>query len=529
MQHIVTGPSATPIAPTGITSLMKKCGLDQTEEVERDFGVFLAASAFIDKPPAETPVPDPIIPDQTELADGIDMDSAVVGGAIEENLASMLEALVNDEAESEGLAGEVLVDGEPIIEPAEPPCPAVLANADTEVAILQEVPTEPEPTNEMCEADGLPNKEVINDTTASTQETNGSKTVAAIAARPEGETMGATPEQHPDPVEKPYLETNPAIDAKTTPAAAAQLEESNTRADAPKQAEPFTTADPDSSSSSQTIQSASVMSNNKEDALADTTAEEAQDTLSTGSDAERSESRQSLDSETPRADTATDNNTQPASAPVIALGAEAANTASPLRDTRLRTDSVDLRTVSDRQSPVEQTAMAASSLERNATSSLHASNPPAAERVQMSNEDAFVSEILRQSQRLVKPDGTTEIRMRLDPPELGEVTVRLSYRDDQLRAEVQVDSHTTRTVIEDLMHRVKNTLVGDDVDLDSFQVSLRRQSDSHSEDPSARNGLPPHKRTGNGPDNEDQSSHVGIRFHRATLSDSASGAMDFVA
>jgi len=97
------------------------------------------------------------------------------------------------------------------------------------------------------------------------------------------------------------------------------------------------------------------------------------------------------------------------------------------------------------------------------------------------NQTQFIDAILRQSKFLTRPDGSTELRINLQPPELGAVTVRLTLHNDQLTARLHVDTVVAREIVEDLMNKVKESLAGDGLDLERFDVGLRDERNQQTE------------------------------------------------
>lgn len=92
----------------------------------------------------------------------------------------------------------------------------------------------------------------------------------------------------------------------------------------------------------------------------------------------------------------------------------------------------------------------------------------------ITNRAEFIEGIIRQSRLIRRPDGSAEIRIDLRPPELGAVSVRLSLRNDRLHAELQVDDRSVRDAVGQLMQRVREALAEEGIDLERFDIGLRR-------------------------------------------------------
>ena len=112
--------------------------------------------------------------------------------------------------------------------------------------------------------------------------------------------------------------------------------------------------------------------------------------------------------------------------------------------------------------------------EANAPSAVPATAMPGSARPL--NAAHFVESVLRQARLLTRPDGSRELRIHLRPPELGSVLLRLTLRNDRLDARLQVETPATRAAMESLFARIKESLAGDGIDLQRFDVGLRHQA-----------------------------------------------------
>jgi len=101
------------------------------------------------------------------------------------------------------------------------------------------------------------------------------------------------------------------------------------------------------------------------------------------------------------------------------------------------------------------------------------------------NAARFVEDIVRQARLLRRPDGSTEIRLKLEPPELGSVLVRLSLRSNRLQAQVQVDTPLVREMLNNAVQRVREALAGEGLDLEQFDIGLRQRPNRHADRRSA--------------------------------------------
>ncbi|MEZ6101325.1 MAG: flagellar hook-length control protein FliK [Pirellulaceae bacterium] len=80
------------------------------------------------------------------------------------------------------------------------------------------------------------------------------------------------------------------------------------------------------------------------------------------------------------------------------------------------------------------------------------------------------AEIITES-RLMKRPGHTEFEMRLDPPELGRVLVRLEDRHDRLTVQLHASDQAVREVLNGQLDQLRNSLQQAGVNIDGFQLS----------------------------------------------------------
>ena len=103
-----------------------------------------------------------------------------------------------------------------------------------------------------------------------------------------------------------------------------------------------------------------------------------------------------------------------------------------------------------------------------------AASPPGTRAVMAQMEQvAFVQRVVRQARLVSQGRGAQEIRVELRPPELGSVRLTLSLENDQLQARVQVESNAAQEALERMAPRLRETLAGDGLELEKFDVDLR--------------------------------------------------------
>jgi len=150
------------------------------------------------------------------------------------------------------------------------------------------------------------------------------------------------------------------------------------------------------------------------------------------------------------------------------------------------------------------------------------------QRMTPMNETLFVDTVLRQARLIERPNGDADMTISLKPEELGAVMIRLSLREDRLTAEVHVQTESARAAMADVIQRVKQALAEDGIELDQFNIGLRRDWRQHANQ-EGRDGDPERDRgvSGSG-ENETESVGPGDRVRAVRLS-SLTGAMDYLA
>jgi flagellar hook-length control protein FliK len=84
---------------------------------------------------------------------------------------------------------------------------------------------------------------------------------------------------------------------------------------------------------------------------------------------------------------------------------------------------------------------------------------------------------------MVSRGGASEVTVRLDPPELGEVTVRLTSEDRVLSGQILVENRHVHELVQARLAELRESLVAQGVQVDHIQVSVdgRGASGTHRE------------------------------------------------
>ncbi|MCE5272868.1 flagellar hook-length control protein FliK [bacterium] len=103
-----------------------------------------------------------------------------------------------------------------------------------------------------------------------------------------------------------------------------------------------------------------------------------------------------------------------------------------------------------------------------------APSTPAARALNLVNQ-AEVLEKLSSAARLTTVGGTSEIRIKLEPDSLGSMRVHLSVDDNHgVTARIQVESHEARSIIENSLQRLKDSLAEQGLRVEKFNVDVRQ-------------------------------------------------------
>lgn len=78
-------------------------------------------------------------------------------------------------------------------------------------------------------------------------------------------------------------------------------------------------------------------------------------------------------------------------------------------------------------------------------------------------------------------DGTRQLTMKLDPGELGNVTVTLSVRNGEVNATIRPDRTETAQAINDQLHVLRTALEQQGLKVDRLEVQTQLQDNSFSQ------------------------------------------------
>jgi flagellar hook-length control protein FliK len=70
-------------------------------------------------------------------------------------------------------------------------------------------------------------------------------------------------------------------------------------------------------------------------------------------------------------------------------------------------------------------------------------------------------------------DDVSEVHVRLEPPELGSVHIRLVSGSDVLSGEIGVSSHDVKGIVESHLHQLRSSLVEQGLHVGQIDVSVR--------------------------------------------------------
>jgi flagellar hook-length control protein FliK len=83
-----------------------------------------------------------------------------------------------------------------------------------------------------------------------------------------------------------------------------------------------------------------------------------------------------------------------------------------------------------------------------------------------------VSEQVIRNARVMMRGGATQVTMRLDPQELGEVTIRLSTQDQVVSGEILVENQKVQEIVQRNLGTLRDALAGQGIQLGNIDVSV---------------------------------------------------------
>jgi flagellar hook-length control protein FliK len=89
----------------------------------------------------------------------------------------------------------------------------------------------------------------------------------------------------------------------------------------------------------------------------------------------------------------------------------------------------------------------------------------------------ITDQIIRSAQVLTR-DGATQVTLRLDPPELGEVTIRLSSQNQMVSGEISVENQKVHDIVQRHMNTLRESLASQGVQLNQIDVSIHDRASS---------------------------------------------------
>lgn len=117
-----------------------------------------------------------------------------------------------------------------------------------------------------------------------------------------------------------------------------------------------------------------------------------------------------------------------------------------------------------------------------------AENSQAAKTLHLINQ-AEVLEKLSSTARMTNIGGTSEIKIKLEPDNLGSMRVHLSVDENHaVSARIQVESHEARSLIENSLQRLKDALQEQGLKIEKFNVDVRQDQGQQDQQQNASGG-----------------------------------------
>lgn len=99
------------------------------------------------------------------------------------------------------------------------------------------------------------------------------------------------------------------------------------------------------------------------------------------------------------------------------------------------------------------------------------------------------SPVMRQQLLTMVSQGIQHAEIRLDPPELGQMMVRIQVQGDQTQVQFQVAQHQTRDIVEQALPRLREMLAEQGMQLTDSDVSQQQQGEEGADGEQGQNGL----------------------------------------
>ncbi len=102
-------------------------------------------------------------------------------------------------------------------------------------------------------------------------------------------------------------------------------------------------------------------------------------------------------------------------------------------------------------------------------------------QVQTVNRDEAFEKIIS-SARLTRVGATSELTMKLDPDHLGMMRVKMSVDENNvMHARIQVETHEARSLIENNLHRLRDSLAEQGIKVEKFNVDVRQDQQGNQQ------------------------------------------------
>jgi len=103
--------------------------------------------------------------------------------------------------------------------------------------------------------------------------------------------------------------------------------------------------------------------------------------------------------------------------------------------------------------------------------------------------------------RMLSREGSSQVTIQLDPPELGEVTVRLVSRDQVLSGEISVANRQVQDAVQQGLGGLREALVSQGIQVDGLEVLVDDRGASSTDRDQTNPFL--RDRSGNGPEQDE--------------------------
>ena len=104
------------------------------------------------------------------------------------------------------------------------------------------------------------------------------------------------------------------------------------------------------------------------------------------------------------------------------------------------------------------------------------SQPKTPEAPRAAFERMLANQVVEKAKIITRPNGTTNMTLRLDPPSLGKVDMRLEVTEDHVRAVMIAENKDVKNALQNNIEHLKNSLTQSGIKVDEIQIATAGDS-----------------------------------------------------